>query len=163
LVIYFGVASCLSLTACASNAMTLAQQQETLSVHNQLRKKHAAPPLQWSNQLAHYAANYASRCEFKHSHGQYGENLAAGYPTATAAIKKWYSEIKDYSYQHARFSSNTGHFTQVVWKASTQLGCAIVTCNGKNGTPGNYLVCEYNPPGNVINEHYFENNVLKAV
>ena len=25
-----------------------------------------------------------------------------------------------------------------------------VACNGNNGTPGWYLVCEYSPPGNVI-------------
>jgi len=43
----------------------------------------------------------------------------------------------------------TGHFTQVVWIASTELGCAWVPCNTAD-TPGNYLMCEYQTAGNVI-------------
>lgn len=136
------------------------QQQEALATHNKLRKLHDAPTMQWDNELALYAEKYASKCEFKHSHGEYGENLAAGYPSAAAAINGWYTEKKDYSYQQAKFSSRTGHFTQLVWKSSTKLGCAIVKCDGKNGTPGDYLVCEYNPPGNITNDGYFQNNVM---
>lgn len=141
-------------------AMTQQEQHEALSIHNQLRANHNTPALTWDNQLAEYAENYAKDCHFKHSHGEYGENLAAGYPTITRAIKSWYNENKLYSYDNPGFSSQTGHFTQLVWKSSTKLGCALIQCDGKNGTPGNYLICEYNPPGNITNEPYFRENVI---
>jgi hypothetical protein len=42
-----------------------------------------------------------------------------------------------------------GHFTQVVWKDSTKVGCATVKCPA--GTvlsfPSWYTVCNYNPQG----------------
>lgn len=137
-------------------------QNEALSTHNHFRAQHRAPALTWDSTLAKYAAQYASHCEFKHSHGPYGENIAAGYPSVTTAITAWYNEQQNYDYQQPGFSMQTGHFTQVVWKGSTRLGCASVPCDGKNGTPGNYVVCEYNPPGNNIadNNIYFNENVL---
>lgn len=144
---------------CTANAMS-SIQQSALKTHNYLREQHSAPPLQWENQLAKYAANHAKRCQFTHSHGPYGENLAAGYPSVAAAIHAWYGENQYYSFWFPRFSNKTGHFTQLVWKSSTHVGCAVIGCHGKNGTPGEFLVCEYNPPGNVINAGYFKENVL---
>ena len=55
------------------------------------------------------------------------ENLAAGSGsgfTATDGINAWNAEAKDYNPQDHIYS----HFTQVVWKSTTQLGCALVTC-----------------------------------
>lgn len=51
--------------------------------------------------------------------------------------------------------TDTGHFTQIVWKSTEQLGCglAITTDNRVYG------VCNYFPQGNVINQGYFEENV----
>lgn len=135
-------------------------QQEVLSLHNQFRAQHHAPKLVWDDTLANYAERYASKCEFHHSSSPYGENLAAGYRSIKTAVNAWYAESKNYSYFNPGFSYNTGHFTQMVWKATKKLGCAYVTCNGKNGTPGNYLVCEYSPAGNVTNRGYFSRNVL---
>ena len=57
------------------------------------------------------------------------ENLAAGGGdfTVTDAINLWTAEVKDYDPQHPTYS----HFTQVVWKATTEVGCAVATCSGK--------------------------------
>lgn len=43
------------------------------------------------------------------------------------------------------------------------MGCGRAACNGKNGTPGFYVVCEYFPPGNVVgqNGRFFRENVKK--
>lgn len=145
-----------------ASAATEACQQEILETHNELRALHDAPELQWDNTLAEYAQRHASQCEFKHTHGPYGENLAAGYPTAEAAITAWYDEQRYYSYTNPQFSMSTGHFTQLVWKSTVKVGCALVPCNGQHGTPGNYLVCEYSPPGNRIAPGYFAENVTPA-
>lgn len=137
-----------------------ALKQEILAAHNQYRQLHHAPNLMWDETLANYAENYASRCKFQHSRGRYGENLAAGYPSPAVAVKVWYNENVNYSYEDPGFSSRTGHFTQVVWKSTRKIGCGYVDCDGKNGTPGMYLVCEYSPAGNITNRGYFNANVL---
>ncbi|XVF08006.1 hypothetical protein REPUB_Repub06bG0188000 [Reevesia pubescens] len=47
-----------------------------------------------------------------------------------------------------------GHYTQVLWKDTVRVGCARVKCcNGK----GFYVIYNYDPPGNYINEHPFGN------
>lgn len=137
-------------------------ESEALSLHNQLRETHHAPPLVWDNTLARYAENYAQKCRFQHSHASTGENIAAGYPTVSAAIRAWYAENKQYAYARPQFSYQTGHFTQIVWKSTRKLGCGVASCEGKNGTPGKYLVCEYSPAGNIMNRHYFQANVLPS-
>uniref|UniRef100_A0A3P9CQT9 SCP domain-containing protein n=1 Tax=Maylandia zebra TaxID=106582 RepID=A0A3P9CQT9_9CICH len=47
------------------------------------------------------------------------------------------------------------HFTQVVWKSSTQLGVGIAT-------DGNtvFVVGQYRPAGNITNAGYYQKNVL---
>lgn len=134
-------------------------KQEVLDAHNGFRAMHDAPALQWDDTLAQYAERHANECLFQHTHGPHGENLAAGYRTPRAAISAWYAENQYYSYSNPKFSSNTGHFTQVVWKSTKRVGCAFVSCNGKKGTPGMYLVCEYSPAGNITNPGYFAQNV----
>lgn len=63
-------------------------------------------------------------------------------------------------------SAETGHFTQLVWKATQQVGCARTECNGgqeggEGDAPGWYVVCEYAPRGNVIGQ--FVENVQAPV
>lgn len=79
------------------------------------------------------------------------------------------SILELYDWNNPGYSSQTGHFTQIVWKGSNQLGCAAVTCpDGKIFTgygPTLYLVCEYAPPGNWVSSNsattaqYFRTNV----
>lgn len=138
-------------------------QHQILAIHNQYRAKHQASPLVWDEQLADYAQRYASQCVFKHSYGRYGENLAYGYSSASAAVFRWYQEKEDYSYFWPGFSHKTGHFTQLVWRSTKKIGCAYVACNGKNHVSGNYLVCEYSPAGNITNAGYFAANVKKEI
>ncbi|KIJ98325.1 hypothetical protein K443DRAFT_104102, partial [Laccaria amethystina LaAM-08-1] len=49
------------------------------------------------------------------------------------------------------FSPATGHFTQVVWKSTTQVACAMVNCGPGTIFPqaSTYTVCRYTPPGNI--------------
>lgn len=156
------VSSVMTISCASVPPMSRSNQLEALSVHNQLRKKHSAPALKWDNELASFASSYAARCKLQHSHEGYGENLAAGHRSITAAIDAWYAEGASYSYQRASYTPGLGHFTQLVWKSTTKVGCGIAACNGKHGTPGNLLVCEYSPAGNVVNPGYFGANVLPS-
>jgi uncharacterized protein YkwD len=128
-----------------------------VAAHNAARAKHCAGPLAWSPQLAQYAQKWADTlrakgCMFGHSPGmQYGENLAGGTegvldPEGTVAY--WYDEIKGYKFPNGGFSMTTGHFTQLVWRATTHVGCGHTTCKGND-----IWVCEYDPPGNVEGEY----------
>ncbi|CAD6897025.1 unnamed protein product, partial [Tilletia controversa] len=124
-----------------------------LNAHNKYRAKHGVPALIWDDSLTSYAADYASKCIWAHSHGPYGENgaSAVGFPMSMAmAVDMWYDEIKDYNFNVPDWSEATGHFTQLVWKASSRVGCAIAQCspsslgfNWPYPDPAYNVWCEY--------------------
>jgi len=131
-----------------------------LARHNQHRPRHCAPELAWSEEAARAAQAWAERlaheCTFKHSSSKYGENLWMGTAGAFGpeqVVDSWYSESKGYDYARPGFSMRTGHFTQLVWRATRRLGCGTATCKGNQ-----IWVCNYEPPGNVEGE--FRENVL---
>lgn len=137
-----------------------------LNSTNVFRQQHNAPPLAWNISLADAAASWASKCQWKHSEGPTGENLALGYPDMTSAIDAWGNERDMYDFgASVGFSKETGHFTQLVWKETSSMGCAAVDCSGKNNLKGHIVVCEYWPPGNMVGEDnkYFRANVQAQV
>lgn len=132
-----------------------------LAAHNRFRAMHCAPPMRWSERIASSAQAWADElaqrgCGLEHSSGDYGENLAAGYAghiDAEGVVQMWYREVADFDFANGGFSMETGHFTQVVWIGSTELGCGQATCNGLD-----VWVCQYGPPGNY--EGQYRQNVL---
>ncbi|KAI4096184.1 MAG: hypothetical protein LQ339_007031 [Xanthoria mediterranea] len=134
-----------------------------LKTHNTYRTPHNASSLTWNTTLATAAALHAQPCKFTHSKtgGSVGENLAAGYPNTTAAVEGWGDERQKYDFKNAEFGEKTAHFTQMVWKATTDVGCGAAWCDGQGGTPGWYLVCQYFPAGNVVGA--FKQNVEEEV
>jgi len=74
----------------------------------------------------------------------YGENIAEGFASATDLVDAWGNEVALYSYPDAAFSEATGHFTQLVWKVTNQVGCGRAFCSN-----GWLVFCEYMPWGNV--------------
>ncbi|KAI8622961.1 PR-1-like protein [Xylariaceae sp. FL1651] len=122
-----------------------------LNSTNVYRETHNASAVVWNKTLESFAADYlddkvGSDCKFAHSGGPYGENLALGCSNATSCVEAWGSEEKKYNYGDPGFSEDTGHFTQLVWKNTTDVGCGRRLC----GEKGWYLACEYWPRGNVI-------------
>lgn len=121
-----------------------------LNAHNAKRSLHNAPALSWDASLAAYAANYASNYDcsgtLTHSGGPYGENLALGYGIE-GAVEGWYNEGTNYNYGSS--CSVLDHFTQVIWKSTTKLGCAVKSCGDYWG---DYVICSYDPPGNYIGQ-----------
>lgn len=138
-----------------------------LQAHNGVRTKHGLKPLTWSNKLADYSKQWANHlgrgnhCQIKHRGGlpPYGENLyRAGAlewsdgrnellpVTIKNVVKAWTDEEKWYNHRSnsCQPGQKCGHYTQVVWKKTTEVGCAVKICPDKSQT----WVCSYNPPGN---------------
>ncbi|KAL2350790.1 CAP domain-containing protein [Cryomyces antarcticus] len=132
-------------------------QRDVLNSTNVYRSQHNATALAWNSSLASSASSWAQGCQWAHSGGLAGENLASNYMNTSAAIAAWAAEREVYSFQHPGFSETTGHFTQLVWKATTSVGCGRMACDGRNGMQGWFVVCEYWPAGNVAGG--FEENV----
>ncbi|XP_028412406.1 mucin-4-like [Dendronephthya gigantea] len=149
-----------------------AYNDECLCAHNQKREAHGVPPLVWSATIAASAKEYAEKLaaadstNLVHEKSGYGENLfvefGSGIPkekkgTCVKAVDNWYDEIGMYNFDNPGFSSETGHFTQVVWKASKEVGVAeVVTSTNKR-----FIVGRYSPPGNVRGQ--FQANVPRPV
>ncbi|KAM9497006.1 uncharacterized protein Hap1MRO34_003216 [Clarias gariepinus] len=138
-----------------------------LAKHNEYRKKHGAPALSISQDLCSSAQAWAdhllSTKALQHSNSNNGENLyyfRSSLPkklTGEEPVDSWYSEIKDYDFGKPGFGSNTGHFTQVVWKATTEVGVGLAT----DGSTV-FVVGQYKPAGNITNPGCFKENVLPA-
>jgi pathogenesis-related protein 1 len=139
------------------NTSTQAISQPMLGAHNQWRKRYHVPALTWSPQLAAYAQEWANRLlkdgKFEHrQNSSYGENLAwASGQTLTPerVVNMWGEEVKDYDYATNRCKPGKvcGHYTQVVWRNTKQVGCGVARGNGTE-----IWVCNYNPPGNFIGQ-----------
>ena len=137
-----------------------------LSSHNDYRKRHGNAPLTWNKQLSASALNWANGRSWSHTpNNANGENLATGtYTNPAYYVFMWYDEVKQYDYSNPGFSEQAGHYTQVVWNATTQVGCAMTnTATQQLPDYTYYLVCEYSPPGNIVNPGYFQNNVYQPL
>ncbi len=162
---FFPVLLCgATLFVCISGWSVAAAEEENeqwLSAHNRYRKLHGVPPAVWSKKVAASALAYAETCPSGHSTSVYGENLAwASYDMSiNLVVKKWYDEEPRYDYGNPGYVSGVGHFTQIVWKETTEIGCARATgCGPDNSLRANTWICQYSPPGNY--RGLFSENVL---
>ena len=73
------------------------------------------------------------------------------------ATRVWYDEIKSYDFNNPKFSDDTGHFTQLVWKATKLLGVGYKIVTDKSMYKI-YVVAQYSPEGNV--EGLYSENVF---
>ncbi len=140
-----------------------------LQAHNKVRAKHNLTPLKWSKKLEDYSMQWAkhlsrgNKCEMYHRSGNppFGENLYRSTAivwtdgkreinpvTIKDVVKAWTDEEKWYNYKtnSCQPGQQCGHYTQAVWKSTTEVGCAMQVCGDKSQT----WVCSYNPPGNYV-------------
>ena len=125
--------------------------------HNHWRKEVGVPPLKWSVKLAKQAEAWATSqskkdCKCAHSTDQmYGENLYCSTGIINdpgAVVNSWAAENKFYNPSNGKCKGGEcGHYTQIVWRGTTEVGCAMVRCGDKE-----LWVCNYNPPGNYLNK-----------
>jgi uncharacterized protein YkwD len=135
---------------------------------NAFRARHGAPPLTWDSGLAKEAYSVAKQnaadSKLQHivtsGHGQnlyYGtrENLPRS--PLTSADASWQDEKKLWDKKSTKtFYGDTGHYTQVVWKATTRVGCGVAdgVLRGSDGNPlvTKFVACNYSPAGNVLGQ-----------
>ncbi|XP_072529475.1 Golgi-associated plant pathogenesis-related protein 1 [Salminus brasiliensis] len=112
-----------------------------LAKHNEFRKKHNVPEVTLSADLCSSAQTWADHLlsikTLQHSETENGENVFYSFSSQKKTL--------------------TGHFTQVVWKETKEIGVGLAT-------DGNtvYVVGQYKPAGNMNNKDCFEKNVLPA-
>ena len=130
----------------AINAVTLnleTVRSEMLTRHNYYRAQHQVSDLTRVSAIESIAQNYSEYLvtinSLKHSSNKYlgnslGENLYWGYGSSGIGINSvdaWYEEVIDYDFSNPGYKSGIGHFTQLVWKDSQQLGCGV-GCGSNN-------------------------------
>lgn len=128
---------------------------QILNAHNAVRRSVGVPPLGWSEELERSAQRWArdliSTGEFSHSRNQqYGQNLfeiSGASAAPSEVVANWAAERKNYDPRTNTCSSRCGHYTQIVWRDTKLLGCAVA----RNRTR-EVWVCDYEPPGNFIGE-----------
>jgi len=152
------------------SAITPDQISDITTYINTYRSKNGAPPLSYNSGITIFSQKWSdyllTNNLFKHSGTQlYGENLAMfqGYGSDLVnliklSIDAWYNEISLYNFSAPGFSEATGHFTCLVWLASTEFGIAI---SFDPKTTKAIITMNTSPPGNVIGQ--FQENVLPLV
>ena len=140
--------------------LTQDQRRALLAAHNAARAEVGAAPLSWSaratEQAERWAGVLARRCTLEHSQGSgFGENLflgTLGFYDELDGVRAWEEEKRDYRGQPLTraLAPVVGHYTQMVWPSTRELGCATSSC-GNNLI----LVCNYYPPGNYLGERAY--------
>jgi uncharacterized protein YkwD len=128
-------------------------EQQMLAAHNAVRAELRLKPLEWSGDLESLARVWAEvllrEHRFEHRpNNRFGENLFAiegGRTTPSRVVASWASEAVDYDYASNGCHRVCGHYTQIVWRDTRQVGCAVAQSANRQ-----VWVCNYNPPGNIL-------------
>ena len=129
--------------------------REMLAAHNEIRARVDVPPLTWSARLAERAEDWASHllrqgAFFHRPNSDLGENLfeiSGARASSAEVVGVWASEARDYNYRANTCRGVCGHYTQLIWSRTREVGCAVVGAGNRE-----VWVCNYNPPGNWIGQ-----------
>lgn len=133
-----------------------------LGAHNAERARLKLPGLDWNPHLEREAQEWAEHLARRgrlehadyHTRGGTGENLwmgTSGGWDVEGMVGMFIDERQNY--RHARFPdvsrtgnwADVGHYTQIVWRDTREVGCALASSRGND-----VLVCRYYPAGNVM-------------
>lgn len=131
------------------------EKKSILETHNIERRSLNIPDLQWSDHLEKLSQQWALKLakedrDIYHSHNdQFGENISYFFPIPDNygieyGVQLWNEEKEFFKYGKKNKLSEVGHYTQVIWSTTTEVGCGCA--KGKSGAY--FFVCKYNPPGN---------------
>ena len=147
--------------------VTIDQEPENMSgmveQHNFWRRKVGSSQLTWSNELATFAQVWANHlaekgCEMEHRPRsgeftqKYSENIywcSGMKATPRAVVDSWASELANFNAKRLECDKGKvcGHYTQLVWSSTREVGCAMARCENQE-----IWVCNYNPPGNYVGQ-----------
>ena len=144
--------------------------EKALKRHNEFRKKHGARNLELNPDLCEIAQSSAEKYSETDIENIYkippklykgdivGENIAIidkfNSTNFEDIINKWYEEKQNYEFDSNKYIENTGHFTQLIWRETKEIGFGKKINKGKM-----YFIAIYYPAGNIFKQ--FKNNVLK--
>ncbi len=150
-----------------STSLTSSFDERVLAAQNRERTAMGIGPLVWNDRLRASAQGWADHLAatgaFEHAPENHadpeGENLWAGtkgYYSAEAMVDGWIREKR--FFKPGTFPANSvtgrvadvGHYTQLMWRHTGQVGCAMAT-----GRSEDVLVCRYSDAGNYIGETPF--------
>ena len=140
---------------------------EMVKLHNELRIKHDSLPLNENEELNNMASSYAkslannqekNNCEYNvYKEEILGENIfITDYKKPKDIFKKISNEKYEYDFDKNKYSNSSAHFTQAIWKDTTDIGCGFWA---DKASKKNYIVLLYYPAGNVLGN--FNKNVNK--
>jgi hypothetical protein len=138
----------------------IAEAQQFISFHKLKRCWHNVPNLRWNDNIASSARDHAKKCTFMKDEKNtvWGESIAFEKGSGIIALQdKWYMQFLQFPFGNKNGNGYTREFTQMVWKSSTDFGCASVYCGEIN-----YVVCRYSPAGNVPDQYAENVYPLKA-
>ena len=129
--------------------------RDMLAVHSAVRARVGMAPLAWSDRLAALSQDWAdtllARKQFVHRpNSTYGENLfeiRGATATPEQVVSAWAAESRNYDYRSNRCRGVCGHYTQIVWGDTKEVGCAVARGVGRE-----VWVCGYDPPGNRVGQ-----------
>ncbi|HEV8413860.1 MAG TPA: CAP domain-containing protein [Bryobacteraceae bacterium] len=132
-------------------AQSRALEHDMLASHNAVRARVGVAPLTWSDRLTARAQDWAdtllARRKFDHRpNSHYGENLfeiAGASASPAQVVEAWAAESRNYDYKSTHCRGVCGHYTQIVWGGTKEVGCAVARGGGLE-----IWVCNYDPPGN---------------
>ncbi|XP_071957736.1 uncharacterized protein [Antedon mediterranea] len=156
--------------------LTAKQEKQIVSWHNSYRRRVPGPAsdmeeMKWDDDLAAMSKAYAEQCVWEHGNPDWdtnyhyiGQNLAwsssrARQTSPSFMLSLWNNERKYYNILTNACQENQmcGHYTQMVWASTKNVGCAINFCqslfdpaSGATHKNANYLVCNYGEGGNVV-------------
>ncbi|KAF9339601.1 hypothetical protein BGZ91_005391 [Linnemannia elongata] len=128
-------------------------QDRSLALINPVRANYGAEALTWSPSIAADAAKFAQACKPSNIAGQlyYRVTPTSNSPLADA-VKQWASTSSNYNFDKPGFVQGAASFTQLVWKSSTQVGCAWTACKSGTFDPSmdsTFVVCKFSSMGNL--------------
>lgn len=141
--------------------------------HNKERKKHyEGGGLVWDKKVARFSQAHAVSIEhnancspsFNEDNQEYGENLYwAVYEhgqepwTITECVHEWARQGTNYNYDENSCAEgeDCAAYLQVIWKATTRLGCGEVFCpyHGDFKGVAQFFICNYTPAANLTEGH----------
>lgn len=137
--------------------LNAASIEEMLKAHNEIRRARRIRPLKWSPSLAQSAQQWAEHLAsigvLEHNlRLRAGQNLYVIHGATTRpalVVRNWSEEARDYRepQNYCRPGAVCGHFTQIIWAATEEVGCGVA-----GDTRGQFWVCFYLPPGNFVGQ-----------